>query len=79
MEAIQAKSDLRIRKFAPIDRDYPIFEVLAGDEVILDVSKDDNENLEIAFHTAASNRVMRVCALLEILEECKAMLEAEVE
>lgn len=77
MEATQITSDIRIRKFSPIDRDYPIFEVLVGDKVILDVSKDENGNDEIAFHDAVSNRVIRVCALLEIIEECKAMMEAE--
>ena len=77
MESIQIISDLRIRKFVPLDRVYPILEVLMDDEVILDISRDNNRNLEIAFHDGISNKVMPVSKLLEIVEECKTMLDKQ--
>ena len=75
METIKSKSELKVRKFVPVDREYPIFEVLAEEQAILDVLKDDEGNLEIAFHEAISNRVMRVFALQEIIEACRISLE----
>ncbi len=75
MVSIIDKSDLRVRKFVPIDREYPIYEILARDEIIFDVTKDGYGNLEIAFHVGVSNKGMRIAAFQEIIEECKTLLE----
>ena len=58
-------SELRLRKFSPIDRDHPIYEVVDGDCVLLDIGRIDDGAYEIAIHADASGRVIA----LEVLGE----------
>ena len=49
---------LRWRKFSPIDRDFPIYELMDGEVIVLDVTKGKNGSFEIGFHEGqASGRV----------------------
>jgi len=43
---------VRFRKFSPVDREYPIFELVEGDNILLDVSSSDDRVLEVALHEA---------------------------
>jgi hypothetical protein len=43
---------VRFRKFCPVAREYPIFELVEGDDVLLDVSSSDAGVLEVALHEA---------------------------
>lgn len=69
--------ELRWRKFSPIDRDFPIYELVDGDVVILDVTRNENETFEIAFHQGASGRVLDLGALERMIAEVKRLLAAE--
>jgi hypothetical protein len=70
---------LRWRKFTPIDRDFPIFELLDGDIIILDVAKGDSGAFEIAFHGGASGRVFDLGMIERMIEEVKVLLEMEAQ
>ena len=71
-------SELRLRKFSPIDRDYPIYEVVDGDCVLLDVGRTDDGAYEVAFHAGASGRVMSLAVLERMIAEARELLAAEV-
>jgi hypothetical protein len=64
---------MRFRKFGPIDREYPIYELIDGDAVLLDVSKNDEGIIEVAFHEALKDRVIEWDALDHILAEGHAL------
>ena len=70
---------LRWRKFSPIDRDFPIDELLDGDLIILDVTKGDSQKLEIAFHDGASGRVFDLETIERLVAEVKQALERDGE
>jgi len=67
----------RWRKFSPLDRDSPIYELLDGDVIILDVAQDKSGNLEIAFHEGASGRILELAILEQLLAEAKRLLAPE--
>ena len=70
---------LRWRKFSPIDRAAPIFELLDRDGVILlDLTLDENGQLELAFHAGAAGRMLRVATLEAALAAGKALLRDEM-
>lgn len=69
---------LRWRKFSPLDRDSPIFELLAGDVVILDVAIRDPGSFEIAFHSGASGRILDIDDFEKMLGEAKELLRKEL-
>jgi hypothetical protein len=64
---------MRTRKFSPVDRENPIFEVCdnSGDIVYFDVSVSDAGSLEIAFHRAISDQVMLASDFERALDEAK--------
>ena len=69
---------VRYRKFSPIDRDSPIFEVLSNEEIILDISKDDESGeFEVMFHQNACNKYLSTDLLIEIVENCKKLIRNE--
>ena len=45
---------VRFRKFSPVDREHPIFELVAGDEILLDISVSDDGVPEVALHAAST-------------------------
>lgn len=68
---------LRWRKFSPIDRDFPIYELMDGDVIVLDVTKGKNESLEIAFHEGASGRIFDLSTIEGHIAEVKSLLAKE--
>ena len=68
---------VRFRKFAPVDREYPIFELVEGDDVLLDVSVSDDEVLEVALHEASRGKIFKLDDLHAILMQGKRLLEEE--
>jgi len=70
-------SQLRWRKFSPIDRDYPIFELVDGDVIVLDVTKDANEKFEISFNQGAVARIFDLGVIERLLAEVKILLSQE--
>lgn len=69
---------MHFRKFSPIDRDHPIFELVDGDEILFDVSLGDHGRLQVAFHEAIGNRVLECGTLLSILREGARLATDEV-
>jgi hypothetical protein len=65
---------LRWRKFSPIDRDFPIYELVDGDQVVLDLTRNERGDFEVSFHEGASGRVFELVALDELLAEAKRLL-----
>ena len=69
---------VRFRKFSPVDREYPIFELVEGDDVLLDVSSSDDGVLEVALHEASRGKVFKLDDLYAILMQGKRLLEEEM-
>jgi hypothetical protein len=69
---------VRFRKFSPVDREYPIFELVEGDDVLLDVSVSDDEVLEVAVHKASIGKIFKLDDLHAILIQGKRLLEEEM-
>src|SRR5262249_30732235 len=69
---------VRFRKFAPVDREYPIFELVEGDDVLLDVSSSDDGVLEVALHEASIGKVFKLDDLHAILMQGKRLLEEDM-
>jgi hypothetical protein len=74
----QYVKNVRWRKFSPLDRDYPIFEVVEGDDVLLDVSISDAGVIEVALHTAGIGKIFTLDDLHAILMQGKRLLEEEM-
>jgi hypothetical protein len=70
-------SELRWRKYSPIDRDFPIYELVHGELIILDVTKGERGSLEIAFHEGASGRVFDLGEIERLIAEVKILLANE--
>lgn len=68
---------LRWRKFSPIDRDFPIYELVDGDQVVLDLTRNVRGDFEVSFHEGASGRILELAALDELLAEGKTLLLQE--
>ena len=68
---------MHFRKFSPIDREYPIFELVDANAVLLDISKNDDGIVEIAFHEALRGRVLDLEHLERLLAEGRALMERE--
>jgi hypothetical protein len=68
---------LKIRKFTPLEREYPVFEVMDGDEVLFDVSKTDAGVEEIAFHRAAAERAVPLAEVLFAITRAREALASE--
>ena len=74
----QYVQNIRFRKFAPVDREYPIFEWVEGDDVLLDVGVSDDGVLEVALHEAGGGRVFKLDDLHAILMHGKRLPEKEM-
>ena len=74
----QYVQNVRFRKFAPVDREYPIFELVEGDDVLFDVSASDDGVLEVALHEAGRGKVFKLDDLHAILMQGKRLLEEEM-
>ncbi len=71
----QYVKNIRFRKFSPVEREYPIFEVVEGDAVLLDVSVSDDGVLEVALHPSGAGKIFKLDDLYAILVEGKHLLE----
>jgi len=65
----------RWRKFSPLDRSSPIYELVEGEDVVLDVTRNGEGHLEIAFHEGAPGRVYDLDSIERLLAEAKRLLE----
>jgi phage terminase large subunit-like protein len=74
----QYVKNARFRKFAPIDREYPIFELVEGDDVLLDVSASEDGVLEVALHEAGRGKIFKLDDLYALLIQGKRLLEGEM-
>lgn len=70
-------SRLRWRRFSPIDRDLPIFELVDSGLIILDVTKDDAGNLAIAFHDGAVGQALDLRMFERLITEVRALFAQE--
>ena len=68
---------MHFRKFSPIDRESPIFELVDGVVVLFDVSKNDQGVLEVAFHEGSTGRVLEFELLQELLAKGRKLAENE--
>jgi hypothetical protein len=74
----QYVQNVRFRKFASVDREYPIFELVEGNDVLLDVSASDDGVLEVVLHEAGRGKVFKLDDLYAILTQGKRLLEEEM-
>lgn len=68
----------RFRKFAPVDRDFPLFELISGDSILLDIGFSNAAQLEVAFHEGIGNTVISLEDLLEYLKEGRRLAENDM-
>jgi len=68
---------LQIRKFTPIDRDFAIYEILQGDEVLADITPSVPGEYEIAFHPACSGKILALQSFLDAIGQAKQLLREE--
>lgn len=61
-------ANMRFQKFFPLDRPYPIFELVDGSDVLLDISKRQDGVIEIAFHGSIGSRILALDQFEELLE-----------
>ena len=77
-KAIVAIDQVRLRKFYPVDRESPIFEVMLDDQVIFDVARtvdtDPSSEFEIAIHQGAAGVRITLGALNDILYAAKKLI-----
>jgi hypothetical protein len=69
---------VRFRKFAPVDREYPIFELVEDNDVLLDVSASDEGVIEVALHAAGTGKIFKLDELHAILLQGRRLLEEEM-
>jgi hypothetical protein len=68
---------MHFRRFSAIDRENPISELVDGTTILLDVSKNDQGTLEVAFHGALQGRVLSLELLERLLGEGRRLAEGE--
>jgi hypothetical protein len=69
---------LRWRKFSPIDREYPIYELMAGEVVLLDLALRDDGGIEVGFHGGATGRVLDLAVLEDMIRQGKQLLQEDL-
>jgi hypothetical protein len=69
---------LKLQKFAPIDREFPIYEIVDDNgEVLLDVTRSDEGTLELGLQKNSQNRVIPLKEVLTLIEQACRLLELE--
>lgn len=68
---------ITIRKFAPIDRDAPIFEVCIGQDVLFDVTSGVGSSVLITFHQLKVEHTVPLSELLAVVDAAVAKLATE--
>ncbi len=69
---------LRWRKVTDVGRAHASFELLRGEETILDVGFSDDAEFEIASSTAIGGMVLSFATLQALLLEGRALAEADL-
>lgn len=69
---------LKIQKFVPNDREYPIYEVIDDDNnVLFDVSRTDSGAYEMMIQKGGAGRALPLHEVLQLIEQARALLEQE--
>ena len=69
---------LKLPKFSPIDREYPVYELIdENNDVLLDVSRSNEGVYEIALHEGSVGRVLPLDDVLLLIQRARALLENE--
>ena len=71
------KQRLRLQKFAPIDRESPIYEIVLGNDVIFDITKDVAGHHSITFHGTNSEEDFSLEEVESLIAEAKRRLIQE--
>ena len=66
----------KVRKFSVVDKEFAVFEVMDGDEILFDLTKTDDGVYEIGFD-AIAGRALPLNEFLDVVAEAKAMLDAD--
>lgn len=66
------------KKFLPTDSQYPIVELVDGDEILFDISTNDDGVIDVAFNAPACGRLFTYDQLMLLLEKGKKLLEEEI-
>ena len=74
-------NNCRFRKFAPIDREYPIFELVHEQSqiVFFDMGATNTGVLEVAIHQGAVNGIVNFDELMLLLKEGQRLVEKDLE
>jgi hypothetical protein len=69
---------LKIQKFVPNDREYPIYEVIDDENnVLFDVSRTDSGAYEMMIQKDGAWRALPLHEVLQLIEQARALLEQE--
>ncbi len=68
-QLVSSIKQVRFRKFAPIDRESPIIEILFGNENIMEVARGDGNDPAGCFDVAFYERIKDVRIVVEALEQ----------
>lgn len=67
----------RWRKTTDINREYALFELLAGETPVLDLGYSDEGTLEVAFNPTVGGRIFELEGLLKLLDEGRKLAERD--
>ena len=67
----------RFRKCSDVRSEYPVFELLDGNVILMDIGLSDSGVLQVAFHEGIANRILESEELIRILEEGRSLASAD--
>jgi hypothetical protein len=74
---IEHDEEIRFRKFWPVDRESPIFEIVVNDDVLFDVARE-GAAFSVTFHAAVPNVMIASDVLMAaILSATSMIIDAE--
>lgn len=76
IEEVKDLDNIKLSVFAPIEKEYPIVEVLYKEKILLDLSVDDQnpQIIKIFFHEGSSGIQFNNEVFLEVLAKAKEKL-----
>lgn len=78
---VRTVDDVRFRKFSPIDRESPIFEVLFEETMIMDIARSDGNDIaseiNVVFYKEIANVFIPGNVLREIVAKGERAIAAE--
>lgn len=75
---INKVTDYRFRKCSDVEKEYPFYELISGESIILSVSLTDDGQMEVLFETDASGCLFFMEELERIIDEGKRLLKQEL-